>query len=181
MSTWWNSDTELQLDRAVCTSCWWDIYGLARVRHLAPSDSDHVPILLQASSVPLAKRPRVHRFKFEAYWLEHNDSDEVVKQAWATDVTGSPMYCAAKKIEFTRIQLDDWQNRAFRTRQQQMLGVRARLEELPDVPMSVEVQNEKKELMSKLQNLLSQEEFFWKQRSKVTWLKEGDRNTSFFH
>ncbi|XP_024200200.1 uncharacterized protein LOC112203464 [Rosa chinensis] len=135
----------------------------------------------QLRSVPLAKRQRVHRFKFEAYWLQHNDYDEVVKQAWATDVAGSPMYCATKKIEFTRIQLDDWQKRTFRTRQQQMLGVRARLEELLDVPVSVEVQNENKELMSKLQRILSQEESFWKKRSKVTWLKEGDRNTSFFH
>ncbi|XP_024160286.1 uncharacterized protein LOC112167491 [Rosa chinensis] len=148
---------------------------------MSACDSDHLLILLQASSVPLAKIPRVHRFKFKAYRLQHNDCDEVVKQAWATNVTGSPMYYAAKKIEFTRIQLDDWQKRAFRTRQQQMLGVHARLEELLEVPVSVEVQNEKKELMSKLQNLLSQEESFWKQRSKVTWLKEGDRNTTFFH
>ncbi|KAL0408773.1 UNVERIFIED_CONTAM: putative mitochondrial protein [Sesamum radiatum] len=32
-----------------------------------------------------------------------------------------------------------------------------------------------------LTKLISQEEFFWKQRSKDLWLKEGDRNSRFFY
>ncbi|XP_061993946.1 uncharacterized protein LOC133711884 [Rosa rugosa] len=77
--------------------------------------------------------------------------------------------------------LDKWQKNAFRARQQSMLGIRTRLEELIDAEACVVIQDEKKDLMSRLQTLLSQEEAFWRQRSKVTWLKEGDRNTGYFH
>ncbi|XP_062028887.1 uncharacterized protein LOC133744874 [Rosa rugosa] len=91
------------------------------------------------------------------------------------------MYCLTRKITKTRRALEKWQQETFRLRQQQMMEVRGKLEVLMDEPMSEAIHIEKKELMVKLQTLLSQEEAFWKQRAKVTWLKEGDCNSGFFH
>ncbi|XP_024164458.1 uncharacterized protein LOC112171517 [Rosa chinensis] len=118
-ATWWNAETHLSLDRAVCTLSRLDVFGYAKVTHLPPSDSDHISILLQKNT--------------------------------------------------------------FRLRQQQMLGVQARMVELLDSSATTSIQDEKRMLMNRLETLLSQEEAFFRQRAKVTWLKAGDRNIGFFH
>lgn len=38
-----------------------------------------------------------------------------------------------------------------------------------------------KEESKNLTEILTQQEVFWKQRSKQLWLKEGDQNSKFFH
>ncbi|XP_024200181.1 uncharacterized protein LOC112203446 [Rosa chinensis] len=188
LGLFWNDDVHLNvgttsahhmdavvIEESGSPSWRFDLFGHSKLFHLPPSDSDHVPLLLKASTAPLVVRSKQHCFKFEAFWLQHLECDGVVKEAWGTDVAGAPMFCVAKKIAHTRLQLDRWQKQVFRGRQLQMRGIRSRLEELLEVPVSVEVQGEKKTLMDKLQSLLYREELFWRQRAKVTWLKEGDQ------
>ncbi|KAL3533423.1 hypothetical protein ACH5RR_006944 [Cinchona calisaya] len=37
------------------------------------------------------------------------------------------------------------------------------------------------ELKRQLEDFLDKEDIVWKQRSKIQWMREGDRSTAFFH
>ncbi|OAY81845.1 hypothetical protein ACMD2_16849 [Ananas comosus] len=47
--------------------------------------------------------------------------------------------------------------------------------------LSQEIRDKRIDLKSQLQLILKEEEILWKTRAKQHWLKEGDRNTKFFH
>ncbi|PRQ50695.1 putative RNA-directed DNA polymerase [Rosa chinensis] len=179
--TWANRFTKVRLDRACQNFQWRELYPFSRVITLPLSRSDHCPLLIEVNPERPPARRSSRRFRFEEMWLNHSECSQVIKTGWLLPSTGESMTQVGRKIKQTGSLLLSWNEGVFQQRQVEMRLIQRKL----DTVMAVDHQNshfdEIKALQFRLNELLSINETYWRQRSKVQWLREGDRNTSFFH
>lgn len=81
--TWQATHTKERLDRGVCTQAWSDKFSYSRVVVLAPSRSDHNPLLVEVRDEPPTNDRRRRRFRFEEIWASHASFPQVVDEAWS--------------------------------------------------------------------------------------------------
>ncbi|BBN67603.1 Polynucleotidyl transferase, ribonuclease H-like superfamily protein [Prunus dulcis] len=152
--------------------------GFIGAQHLPRVKSDHCPLLisLQSSHLPCAN---VKPFRFQAMWLLHPTFRSFVVDKWAHYIGN-----ILQKTKDLSKALADWNKDVFGCLFRNKKKLLARIGGIHKAlyrrhsPFLVDLE---KELDSDYQALLDQEELFWLQKSRNTWLKEGDRNTKFFH
>ncbi|KAK9675753.1 hypothetical protein RND81_11G028300 [Saponaria officinalis] len=115
-------------------------------------------------------------FRFEQIWVGEEGCEDVIKQAWesgADDVTTSISRCTN--------QLRDWKGVNIGNIMKAIHQRRRRLKRLNEGGRSAVQIQERKKLIDEIAQLTKQEEIFWRQRSRALCLKEGDKNTKYFH
>lgn len=104
---------------------------------------------------------------------------EEIKNAWAANDSVSNLGDLANRLRTMMSSLRRWSLDKFGSVNKELGQIRDKLEELNMLDYhthKVEIDS----LMKGMDELLYREEIMWLQRSKIQWLKEGDRNTKFF-
>ena len=99
--------------------------------------------------------------------------------------SGTPSYVFAKKLKALKEDIIQWNRQDFGNvghRKKDLLGALELLDAKEGVLGLTETErNEKNEVKSQVEHLISLEEIFWRQKSRMLCIKKGDNNTRFFH
>lgn len=170
-----SANVKVRLDRAMATNEWRDIFGAVVVKHLTTSCSDHCPLLIIWE--PETTRPAMKTRWYEVMWQREHSLPEVISSFWEGAGQKKTLGNIRAALSKMRDNLHKWSKEKFGNVTREIEKSRSRLEEL--INMNADRMDLRRE-EDKLNELLYREEMMCLQRSRIVWLKEGDRNTISF-
>ena len=125
-------------------------------------------------------------FRFYRTGLLFDGFESLVQQSWVDFLfNADPIRKFSYKLKAVKEVIKNWlliHRNDHNTRLEEIEVDIHRLDVLAESsPLSVEDWQHKQSLRREHFNILLGQELYWKQRSRIQWLKEGDLNTSFFH
>ncbi|KAL9667385.1 hypothetical protein QQ045_001742 [Rhodiola kirilowii] len=102
-----------------------------------------------------------------------------VRDSW--EKAGGSGSSFKEKLRQCSISLDSRKRRVFGNVKRRIGAVKAKLSALSELPRSQQNIDVEKALTEELDKWLAREEMLWRQGSRVKLLKQGDKNTKFFH
>ena len=151
--------------------------GISQKR-LVRLSSDHFPIMLVCGSHHQGRRP----FKFENMWFKVDGFVEKVHKWWNSyQFQGFPSFIPSNKLKALKSDLRHWNAEEFGNvtlRKNELLAELNVLDaDIVSYILLAEDRVRKEMVIAEVEHLILMEDISWRQKSRVLWLKEGDKNS----
>ena len=178
--TWTNKrfsskPTYERLDRCLVNSDWCDLYPVSNVYNMPiyHNFSDHAAILMSTEGKVRQIR---NTFKFENWWLKEQDFQNYAKNAWSS----SKNKVFSNRTNHLAGKLKIWCKKK-KPLQQELKDLEEQITQIQMQPTDKQDHGKEADLETRYEQTLTKLTDSYMQRAKKHWIKDGDRNTSFFH
>lgn len=177
-------NVRVRLDRVVANGQFLEIFDQSHVENIITTSSDHFAVLLSLAKYNerQGNHARSQNFRYEAVWNRDPDYMETVERLWLDGFAGPKnLQTTWENLNKLAGSLHMWSKKTFGSIRSEIKKLERRLVQLRSASTTRTYSQEEKDIERRLCKLFEREEIMARQRSRVDWLHEGDRNTSFFH
>ena len=182
--TWFrpNGSAKSRLDRFLVFDQWVSLWPDTSQHVLQRDYSDHCPIILKTKMVDWGPKP----FRVVDWWLNHKGYHSMIKEAWSTDLQGGWGGVALKnKLRNLRLSIKQWCKEKGDIKASKIQNLKQKLCDLENLASHRTLSDTevitKRILQQQLWDISTAYESLLRQKSRAKWIKEGDRNTAYFH
>lgn len=184
--TWRNMQDDnpisTKIDHAFINQAWSSSFPDSYAEFLDPSQSDHAPCLFRMPSI---SRRIVKPFKFFHHVIDHPEYAGTVSESWnCGEIVGTNQFKLVRSLKKLKRPLRSLNKRHFSGITQRVKAQKEIVDAHQRTLLTAPNQNtawEEHSERDKLNVLLTAEEKYYRQRSRVRWADVGDRNTPFYH
>nr|XP_051229397.1 uncharacterized protein LOC127347221 [Lolium perenne] len=176
------ANVKARLDRAFGDEAFVKRFHHYRVRHIVSTESDHCFVLVQFREDGVEERARGRKqFRYEHVWQTHVEYDRLILDSWEKGAGKQGLEGVVQALKSVQEKFSVWGSKEFGDLSRKVRKLLERLNNLHRRSVGRGPNEEEKAIVKQLREALRQEEIWIRERSRMQWLRDGDRNTAYFH